>query len=531
VTSLHFPSPRRATAPLAGLAVLTRDRAAGARLSAWGASWRADTPAEALRAALDDPDITAVLHLPPGQLPIRPPAEIAASLLDGQDHVDPVPGAGWCLTASTASRLLDRLNDADGTVPHSLLLGAVKRPAAAPCHVAPTPIGIADLPAAFGSGRPFAGPFDREVQPLAAARALAAAEGRARRAAPPRLPADLEVVGPAPAPRPGEILALLVTRNEGLRLPDSLAALRRLGVDRVVVIDNGSTDGTPELARDSGAHLIHAAGAYAASNYGVTWTNAVLDTWARGHWVLVVDADEQLVYPGSDRIGLQALTAHLDALGSEALRTIMLDCFPAGPLSECEYEPGAPLTEAAPFFEPPRLWREKLEDFPFTLEYGGVRERLFFPEADPHRPSRWLWQKFYNLGLRVPGLPGWERFTRLAPSRSPTLTKLPLLRWREGAALTASTHRMAPMAVAPEQPTGVLLHFKFLQDFHARAVDAVKRGAHFAGSREYRRYLARLEADPRFALAGPRSVAYSGPQQLVSLGLMRDTPAWQAARG
>ncbi len=531
MTSLSFPSPRRATAPLAGLAVLTRDRSAGARLSAWGASWRSDVPVDALRAALADPDITAVLHLPPGQLPIRPPAEIAASLLDGQDHLDHLPGAGWCLTASTASRLLGRLDDLDGVVPHALLLDAVGRPAAAPCHVSPAPIGIADLPAAFGSGRPFAGPFDKEAQPLAAARALAAAEGRARKASPPRLPADLEVVGPAPAPRPGEIIAVVVTRNEALRLPDSLNALKRLGVDRVIAIDNGSTDGTPEVIRASGAHMIHAAGAYAASNYGLTWTNAVLDTWTRGHWVLVVDADEQLVYPGSDRIGLPALTAHLDALGSEALRTIMLDCFPAGPLSGCEYEPGAPLTEAAPFFEPPRLWREKLDEFPYSLDYGGVRERLFFPEADPHRPSRWLWQKLYNLGLRIPGLRDHERFRALAPSRSPTLTKLPLLRWREGAALTGSTHRMLPMAMAPDQPTGVLLHFKFLQDFHARAVDAVKRGAHFAGSREYRRYLERLEADPRFALAGPRSVAYSGPAQLVQLSLMRDTPAWQAARG
>jgi hypothetical protein len=531
VTSLSFPSPRRATAPLAGLAVLTRDRSAGARLSSWGASWRSDVPAEALRAALADPDITAVLHLPPGQLPIRPPAEIAASLLDGQDHLDNLPGAGWCLTASTASRLLGQLGEKDGVVPHGLLLDAVRRPAAAPCHVAPSPIGIADLPAAFGSGRPFAGPFDREAQPLAAARALAAAEGRARKVHQPRLPADLEVIGPAPAPRPGEIVAVVVTRNEALRLPDSLNALKRLGVDRVVVIDNGSSDGTTDIIRDSGAHLIHAAGAYAASNYGLTWTNAVLDTWTRGHWVLVVDADEQLVYPGSDRVGLPALTAHLDALGSEALRTIMLDCFPAGPLSKCDYEAGAPLTEAAPFFEPPRLWREKLDEFPYSLDYGGVRERLFFPESDPHRPSRWLWQKLFNLGLRVPGLREMKRFRALAPSRSPTLTKLPLLRWREGAALTGSTHRMLPMAMAPDQPTGVLLHFKFLQDFHARAMDAVKRGAHFAGSREYRRYLERLEADPRFALAGPRSVAYSGPGQLVQLGLMTDTPAWQAARG
>jgi hypothetical protein len=86
------------------------------------------------------------------------------------------------------------------------------------------------------------------------------------------------------------------------------------------------------------------------------------------------------------------------------------------------------------------------------------------------------------------------------------------------------------MAMADEQPSGVLLHFKFLQDFHARAVDAVARGAHYDGSREYRRYLARIEADPRFSLAGPRAQRYAGPDQLVGLGLMADTPDWQRAR-
>jgi hypothetical protein len=87
------------------------------------------------------------------------------------------------------------------------------------------------------------------------------------------------------------------------------------------------------------------------------------------------------------------------------------------------------------------------------------------------------------------------------------------------------------MAMVPSQPSGVLLHFKFLQDFHARALDAVMRGVHYDGSREYRRYLAALEAEPGFTLHGPRSLAYAGPGQLVELGLMRDTRGWAAARG
>jgi hypothetical protein len=360
---------------------------------------------------------------------------------------------------------------------------------------------------------------------------MPAPDGSMQRAATPRLPPGLSWLGPPPAPRPGEVLALAVARDEALRLPDMLASVKRLGVDRVIVVDNGSSDATREIARAAGANLVAAEGDYAASRYGVDWTNAVLDSVARGHWVLVLDADEQLVFPGSPRSGLKALTAHLDAIGSEALSTILLDLFPPSPLGRCTYRARSRLTDTASLFEPPALRHEPIEGFPHALAYGGIRERLFFPEAAPGRPGRWLRQRLFNLGVRLPGLRALPGFARLAPPRSPTMTKLPLLRWREGAALHASTHRLAPMRLAPEQPSGVLLHFKFLQDFHARALDAVTRGAHWDGSREYRRYLERIVAEPGFTLASPRAQSYRGPEQLVALGLMRDTPAWKRARG
>jgi hypothetical protein len=345
------------------------------------------------------------------------------------------------------------------------------------------------------------------------------------------LPDGLAVVGPPPEPRPGEILAIFVARDEALRLPEALTHAKRLGVDRVIVIDNGSTDGTRDIARAAGAHLVDAPGSYPGSGYGIAWVNAVLDRWARGHWVLVVDADELLVYPGSDRAGLPELCAHLDSLGSEVLRTVLLDCFPPGPLAEVDYRSGDPLTEAAPFFEPPALRQERIPEFPYEQDYGGVRERLFFPEMDPSRLQRRLHMALFKLLWRLPALRETRLYHRLAPRRSPAATKLPLIRWREGAALLASTHQLAPMAMVPSQPSGVLLHFKFLQDFHARALDAVMRGVHYDGSREYRRYLAALEAEPGFTLHGPRSLAYAGPGQLVELGLMRDTRGWAAARG
>lgn len=401
----------------------------------------------------------------------------------------------------------------------------------------PALLGAADLPAALASGRPFGRKFDLRHDPAPVQALLGP-----HLAAPPErkgtpamaanvMPDGMTWLDAPPALRGGEILALVVARNEALRLPACLRHLRRLGVDRTILVDNRSTDGTRAIAAaEPWVHVVDAPGSYAGSNFGVDWTNAVLDRHANGHWVLVVDADELLVFPGGDQVGLRPLCAHLEALGSEALRTVLLDCFPPGPLAESACQPGDELLDVAPFFEAPALRAEPAEHFPWQQEYGGLRERLFFPEADPRRPGRYLRQKLYNLGWRVPALRDAPWFRALAPKRSPNLTKVPLVKWRPGAALLSSTHMLAPMRLAAEQPSGVLLHFKFLQDFHDRAVDAITRGAHYDGSREYRRYLAALKADPNFRLHGPHSRRFEGPEQLVALGLMRDTAAWAAAR-
>lgn len=348
------------------------------------------------------------------------------------------------------------------------------------------------------------------------------------------LPDGLAPLGPEPAPRPGEVLAVLTARNEALRLPSCLRHFFGLGVGGVILIDNLSTDRTVEIARgfDPRVHVFTAPGSYAGSNFGVTWVNAILDRYARGHWVFVGDIDGLPVFPGSDRgAGFPALCAHLDSLGSEAFRTLLLDCFPEAPLGEVRFASGDEMTEAAPFFEMPRIHREPAPHFPYEIEYGGIRQRLFFPETEAHRPLRRLHRKAWNALWRIRPLRAQPWFKARAPRQPPAITNLPLVRWREGARFISATHSMEPMKVSPQQPSGVLLHYKFLQDFHERAVDAVARNAHWDGSREYRRYLEVVRRNPAFSLHGPDSIRYTGTDQLVALGLMRDAPDWQAARG
>lgn len=82
----------------------------------------------------------------------------------------------------------------------------------------------------------------------------------------------------------------MIARNEADRLPRTLEAVS--WADEVVVVDSGSSDGTPELAREAGARVLETDG---FPGYGPQKQRAL--EAAAGPWVLLLDADE-VVSPG-----------------------------------------------------------------------------------------------------------------------------------------------------------------------------------------------------------------------------------------
>jgi len=318
-----------------------------------------------------------------------------------------------------------------------------------------------------------------------------------RIAASPRAHVLIEQTSEAREARlPGEIRAFAKCRNERLRLPAFLRHYRHLGVNQFFIVDNDSSDGTTEyLADQPDVHLFRAAGRFSEARGGTDWLNALLREFGVGSWCVTVDIDELLFYPGSEHVPLQALTEHLDRGGHEALACLLLDCYPAGPLSACDYQPGDDLIAAAPYFDSEGYARVPTELCPGVFMRGGMRERIFFPELN---------------------------------ARPPCLTKVPLVRWDEQSEYLSSTHFVSRKAVASD--TGVLLHFKFLGDFHHRAVQEAKRAEYFDGGSEYRRYAEKLNQNPALILACDASARFEGTKQLVRLGLMQDTSPWTEAR-
>ena len=70
---------------------------------------------------------------------------------------------------------------------------------------------------------------------------------------------------------------------------------------KVIIVDNLSDDGSREYLLDQPDVVLYSADTdYNKSHYGVLWQQAILSNHCLNKWVLMADADEFLIYPGSE---------------------------------------------------------------------------------------------------------------------------------------------------------------------------------------------------------------------------------------
>lgn len=98
------------------------------------------------------------------------------------------------------------------------------------------------------------------------------------------------------------VTATVITLNEAAHIEACLASLA--WADEIIVVDSGSTDGTPELARRAGATVISREWPGYAAQKDFAATQATHD------WIVSVDADERVTPALADEI--RAVTASPD---------------------------------------------------------------------------------------------------------------------------------------------------------------------------------------------------------------------------
>jgi len=106
------------------------------------------------------------------------------------------------------------------------------------------------------------------------------------------------------AHKTGTISACLIAKNETKLLPRCIKSLSGL-VDEIILVDTGSTDNTPQLARQLGCKVYHhdwEDDFAKARNYGLT--KATMD------WILIVDPDE--IIAQQDHFKIKRLTSQFE---------------------------------------------------------------------------------------------------------------------------------------------------------------------------------------------------------------------------
>ena len=293
--------------------------------------------------------------------------------------------------------------------------------------------------------------------------------------------------------RPDDLLAFSTLRNEAVRLPFFLEYYREMGINQFLIVDNGSTDGSLDyLASQPDVSVWSTNASYKRARYGVDWLNWLQTKYGHGHWNLVVDPDEFLVYPFCDTRPLRALTDWLDASSIKSFSAMLLDMYPKGRLDEQPYAPGQNPIEIASWFDSGNYTISRNRKFGNLWIQGGPRARAFFPDR---------------------------------PAKAPALNKVPLVKWDRRYAYVSSTHMLLPRGLnqvydewGGEKASGVLLHAKFLDTFNAKASEELDRKQHYSASVEYKAYANTMDENPD--LWCKWSEKYINWRQLEILGLM-----------
>jgi len=288
---------------------------------------------------------------------------------------------------------------------------------------------------------------------------------------------------------PAELRLFAYVRNESLRLPYLLSYYRSMGVDRFFFIDNASSDSTRDLLlAEKATHVFHTTQRFGDATRGQDWIDALLDRFGVGHWCICINADEIFIYPHHDRLALKDLCRYLDSRGASAQPALLLDMYGDGPIADASCRAGDDPLEVAAYFDTTLPEPGMHTEHPGQLYIrGGMRERVF--------------------GVRA------------------TLNKVPLFRYSLGVRLYEGFHFID--GVTASELLGGLLHFKYLDDFGDRAVEEARRGEHWCEAKEYKAY---AEAITRDASINPRyegSAKYEGWRQLVELGLMKNSRAFE----
>jgi hypothetical protein len=293
-----------------------------------------------------------------------------------------------------------------------------------------------------------------------------------------------------------ELVVLCLVRNGLPWIKTFVEHYFSLGVKHIVFLDNNSTDDTVAAAtRYNDVTVLRAklpVNAHGGAGQ-LEMMNYLRARFGRDRWSLCVDIDELFDYPYSDVINLTSLLSYLNAKSFTAVTAQLLDMFPEKPVLERAEEQDEPLKEVHRFYDLSNLERWNKEDRPKMLPR--------FNNTVESEEVEW-----FRGGIR-----------KTIFSIKPYLTKYPLVLY-DGKTWPDPPHYVYNARIADF--TCVLLHYKFLNDYRERTVEAAPSWRNTITSDEYRRYLEELERNPSLRLKEETAREIASVNDLLENGFL-----------
>lgn len=124
------------------------------------------------------------------------------------------------------------------------------------------------------------------------------------------------------------LVCVVMVCDEDELLPIFFEHYQNLGVESFIVIDNGSQHHPSQVLGQINAEITFVNDPYLfrESHYGKAWLNEILELGICD-WCLFADADEFLMYAGSEKVKLPQLLNHFDQRGETAMSALMVDVY------------------------------------------------------------------------------------------------------------------------------------------------------------------------------------------------------------
>jgi len=270
---------------------------------------------------------------------------------------------------------------------------------------------------------------------------------------------------------PEELIVVCLMRDGRPYLKSFIEHYFSLGVKHIFFLDNGSTDGTVEALKGyENVTVLHTDLPF--KEYKILLKRYLITRFGRGRWILYVDQDELFDYPYSDAFSLGSFLRYLTERSYTAVVAQMLDMFPEKPGLYATDVKDEPLKELHKFYD-----------------ISNISTQGYYTRGDASNTLASEEIEVYRDGIH-----------KTVFGHHALLTKHPLVFVDdEIRAMEPGQHWVGNAHVA--DITCVLFHYKFIGDFHARALRAVRERRHASvGDAKYKKFLGMLEQDPELRI-------------------------------